>query len=73
MNSKMNKLVLALLITSALVGCAAKDSTDPAEGISGLSLFSDNMTGCQYLSHNSGALTPRMNADGKQVCTKGAQ
>ncbi len=28
----------------------------------------DPVTGCQYLSVNSSAPTPRMGADGKQVC-----
>lgn len=45
-----------------------KDSTDPANGRSGLELRTDAMTGCQYLESSDGALTPRLGRNGKQVC-----
>lgn len=47
------------------------DNTDDKENSvrSGMSLFTDNLTGCQYLSGGLfGGITPRLNADGKQVC-----
>jgi hypothetical protein len=60
-------LILAVLLT----GCArnAHDDTDPPDGMSGMDLFTDNATGCQYLgygaSSNGKALTPRIASDGK--------
>jgi hypothetical protein len=39
------------------------DDTDPENAYSGLNLYTDNLTGVQYLSVGNG-LTPRLNADG---------
>lgn len=44
------------------------DDTDPPDGRSGMTLLIDHGTGCQYL-YRSGAMTPRMGSDGRQVCT----
>lgn len=59
----------ACLVASLAMG---RDDTDPPNGRSGLRLFTDAKTGCQYLSdpHGNSALTPRLGADGRQVCTK---
>lgn len=47
------------------------DDSDPAPKRSGLVIHTDALTGCQYLRRPwSGTLTPRMAADGKQVCKK---
>ena len=45
-----------------------RDDTDPPGARSGLTLYTDHETGCQYLSEGSG-LTPRLGPDGKQICT----
>lgn len=59
-------LGLLLLVGTALFG-APRDATDPPAGsLSGLILYTDHGTGCQYVG-KSGALTPRMQADGKQA------
>lgn len=43
-----------------------KDTTDPANGLSGLRLYTDDLTGCQYLSSgNNVTLIPRVAPDGK--------
>lgn len=49
---------------------AAWDVTDDFRGghRSGMRLFVDHGTGCQYLGTMLGSLTPRMGADGRQVC-----
>lgn len=52
-----------LIALVALSGCT-KDDTDPPNGISGLGLYTDNATGCQYLSRDR-SLAPRIAADGK--------
>ena len=48
-----------------------KDSTDSNSGRSGMRLYIDNKTGCHYLGEFFGNLTPRLNADGKQICVGG--
>lgn len=45
----------------------AKDSTDPVDGRSGLRLFKDAATGCNYLGR-SGNLVPRYKPDGTIWC-----
>ena len=44
------------------------DDTDPIDGSSGLKVFIDNRTNCQYISADNSGITPRLNADGKQIC-----
>ena len=45
------------------------DSTDKSnKHRSGVTLITDYGTGCQYLETNFGGITPRLNADGTQVC-----
>jgi len=49
----------------------SRDTTDPPEGRSGLVLFTDAETGCQYLSggRRSG-VTPRVDGAGRHVGCK---
>lgn len=58
-----------ILILAALLAGCGHDDTDPPNGMSGMNLFTDHGTGCQYLGYGSGAngkaLTPRIAADGK--------
>lgn len=51
----------------------ARDDTDP-EGSkrSGMGLYTDAKTGCQYLSVPNGGMTPRLGADGRQHGCRGA-
>jgi len=44
------------------------DDTDFPDHQSGMWLYTDHLTGCQYLYR--GSLTPRMDADGKQICIR---
>lgn len=61
-------LLSVLLFLSLLSVYSPTDDTDfGAWRRSGLQLFTDARTGCQYVARD-GALTPRMGADGKQVC-----
>lgn len=60
-------VILFLVAYSHLV--PGKDATDPPDGRSGMSLLTDHETGCQYL-YRSGAITPRMDGNGKQICSK---
>lgn len=70
-------LIAVLLATTTLIACGSDDS-DPSVGKSGLIIFTDDLTGCQYLarpSHNRAPepLTPRMRPDGHQVCEQNGQ
>ena len=54
----------------AVVGrFAPHDNTDPPGGRSGLGLYIDALTGCEYLSAGLfGGITPRLDRSGKHVC-----
>lgn len=63
-------LAIAYFLTAAIGKFAPKDDTDPTDSRSGLGLYQDALTGCEYISGGPwpAALTPRLNADGTQVC-----
>lgn len=46
----------------------ALDDTDLPTKRSGMNLYTDHGTGCQYLATPLGSLTPRLDADGKPIC-----
>jgi hypothetical protein len=56
----------AILALVMLAGCG------PMTVESGVSVayFRDRETGCEYLYHYNGGITPRLNPDGTQVCTR---
>ncbi len=57
-----------IFVCDALFGPFAKtDSTDSPDRRSGMTLHTDYLTGCQYLSRNGG-ITPRLNIDGTVMC-----
>lgn len=68
-------LALAWLIAGLLafgVGdkLAPRDDTDPPGGRSGLKVYTDQRTGCQYVATVFSSLTPRLDGAGKQVGCK---
>lgn len=73
MNRWATFLIVAFIaaVLLALTGCAPRDDTDPAGGRSGMWLYTDARTGCDYLAlygWGGVSITPRMDRDGKQVC-----
>lgn len=65
-------VLVALVLLCAFI--VDRDDTDPPTGArSQLDLHIDNKTGCHYLSARNGGLTPRLDADGKHICTKGKE
>lgn len=57
-----------ILLALLCAGCGNSGSTGEKEDPV---VYRDRLTGCEYLARNyDGSLTPRMGADGKQVCTK---
>lgn len=61
--------MLMMLVVLVVTGSTKRDDSDPAGGISGFSVFTDALTGCQYVGFGAGmfgkAITPRIAADGK--------
>lgn len=47
-----------------------RDATDPPAGRSDMRIMTDHQTGCQYLMSARGGLTPRLDENGRQMCTK---
>lgn len=60
-------VVCALVLSSCL---SDTDSTDGPEGHSGMTLHTDNLTGCQYLSRYHGGITPRLDGYGHHIGCK---
>jgi hypothetical protein len=59
------RLVIIAIVVSSLHGYFKdKDDTDPENGRSGLMLFTDAKTGCQYVGNPAGGIIPRMNEEG---------
>ena len=46
------------------------DDSDPPGGHSDMSVYRDELTGCEYLGHLLSGMVPRMDENGKQVCRK---
>lgn len=68
----MNKwLWFAVAIYAVLAIFTPYDDTDPAGPFqrSGLGLYTDARTGCQYVKAGAfGGTTPRLDRDGRQIC-----
>jgi hypothetical protein len=61
--------LVAYFTIAALGRCTPKDDTDPHDRRSGMRLYRDAMTGCEYLSPGVfGGLTPRLDQHGRHVC-----
>lgn len=62
--------IIALAVaTGWLAQCASyRDDTDGADERSGMVLYRDARTGCEYLGNPLGGITPRVGRDGKQIC-----
>ncbi len=62
-------LLVVIGITVGEIRPVKRDTTDvPGGQLSGMDLHKDHMTGCHYLSYHDGGLTPRLDANGNQVC-----
>lgn len=65
----LGMLALAAAVVVLLTACSQRDDSDPPEGRSDLIVYTDHLTGCQYLRSSSySGITPRLAADGKQIC-----
>jgi len=59
-------LLWGLILYQALQPYQPRDDSDGPTENSHMDVFTDHLTGCQYLYR--GSLTPRMDRTGKQVC-----
>ena len=60
--------LVGLILIASIDSFIPKDDTDSPDKRSGMSLYIDNLNGCQYLSKFFGGLTPRLDNQGKQIC-----
>ena len=64
------------LIALALLGLTGCGASEPDSFMSPYVFFTDPQTGCDYVVYRGaygGGITPRMDADGKQVCKEPTQ
>lgn len=66
-------LFLVVMVALVCAGCGPGPRVGDREPINP-GIYRDIETGCDYLArgNNQGGLTPRMGADGKQICRKPA-
>jgi len=67
----MNRLFVVLFLFS-LIGCSAKDDSDPPNGFSNMTPLTDHLTGCQYLRVSGGGVVPRMDGQRQVGCRIGS-
>lgn len=69
----LKTLGVLFIVFVAIGSCANNapvDDCDSPIGRCGMKPMTDHRTGCQYLATSSGGLTPRLDADGRQICRK---
>ncbi len=64
---KLLACAVALCLVFTLFRCSTDDSDQGFWNRSGLSVYTDNATGLQYLGAPFGGLAPRLDRDGKQM------
>jgi hypothetical protein len=52
----------AIILAALCAGCG------PNRQVDGIRIHTDELTHCQYIGLYKKAITPRMGADGKQIC-----
>lgn len=62
-------LTIVFCFIASTIQDAQTDVADPTAGRSGMYVYTDKLTSCQYLGKD-GAITPRLNNEGKQICLK---
>lgn len=63
----MPRILLILIMLLLLVGCSTE--TENGEKYSTASIVIDSGTGCQYVYVGVGGIYPRMDHEGKQICS----
>lgn len=65
--------VMFILLALLCAGCSRDDSDAKNGARSGMTPLTDYRTGCQYMGYGFSGITPRMGADGKQICREVAK
>lgn len=67
----------AIILLVLLAGCAEhvpepkpKDWPSEVQGNAVIVVYTDPKSGCEYIGYHRGGITPRMGADGRQVCRR---
>ena len=64
-------IALVIAVVAIKLNKPKRSDADPPRGSSGLSVYSDYKTGCQYIAVNGfGKLMPRLTRDGKHLCVE---
>jgi hypothetical protein len=66
----LGTFIVIMVVLLAIKFGYKRDDTDSKDDRSGLVLYTDYGTGCQYVGTMFGGITPRLDADGKIVCVK---
>jgi hypothetical protein len=61
-------VLLIILFSNHWLG--RDDTDDPNGKASGMIVYSDHRTGCQYVGTVLGGITPRLDIDGKPICVE---
>jgi len=82
-NPKTRKLcigitsVMFILLALLCAGCNSHGTSDSLGGqfpsTDAIRARVDPITGCEYITYRKGGITPRMGADGKQICREVAK
>lgn len=66
------KGTVVVVMVCGLVGCTQStpsiETHQTVRELENMNLYIDKRTGCQYLGTYAGAITPRMDYNGRQVC-----
>lgn len=64
----------AIILLALLCAGCSRDDSDASNGDrSNMTPRTDHLSGCQYLTYGFSGITPRMGADGKQICREVAK
>lgn len=64
------KRILTIGLLAMLAGCEEPPHVATQDGKQRMLVFTDDLTGCEYLYFYSGGITPRLSPDGTQICKK---
>lgn len=59
---------VAVFVFEIAMGKFDRDSTDPPDARSGITLHIDNKSGCHYLGAKRGGLIKRLDKEGHHIC-----
>ena len=62
--------LIIILLTTVGHGTGRDDTDEPHGRHSGMTVYTDYGTGCQYIGTVLGGISPRLGADGKPICAK---